>query len=274
MRIAFVGKGGAGKSTVAATVARLLARRGRDVLAVDSDPMPGLCFGLGLAEASAASPSPAIPAEAVVEQPAGTPGPRFVLRPGLDARAAIERYSALGADGVRLLCFEKSTGDWGLTARSQHAWSQIMAELPVDLGADVVGDLPGGTRQPLSGWGKYARTLLVVADPTPASLATARRLATLATSRWAPEAVLAVANRVRQPDDVGRVAAATGLTVIGAVPADPGVGQADRRGRAPLDADPHGPFITAVDALVDALIALDADRPRATDPSPTQESVA
>lgn len=269
MRIAFVGKGGAGKSTVAATVARLLARQGRAVLAVDSDPMPGLCFGLGLADAS-----PAIPAEAVVEQPPGTPGPRFVLRPGLDARAAIERYAAIGADGVRLLCFEKSTGDWGLTARSQHAWSQIMAELPVDLGADVVGDLPGGTRQPLSGWGKYARTLIVVAEPNPASTATARRLATLATSRWAPGGVVAVANRIRQPDDVRRVATGTGLTVIGAVPADPGVGRADRLGQAPLDADPGSPFVEAVRALVDTLIALDTGQPIVADSSPTAESVA
>jgi CO dehydrogenase maturation factor len=48
MRIAVVGKGGAGKSVVAGTMARLLARRGDKVLALDSDPIPGLAISLGL----------------------------------------------------------------------------------------------------------------------------------------------------------------------------------------------------------------------------------
>ena len=49
MRVAFVGKGGAGKSAIAGTFARTLARQGDPVLAIDSDPLPGLAFSLGLA---------------------------------------------------------------------------------------------------------------------------------------------------------------------------------------------------------------------------------
>ncbi len=168
MRIAFVGKGGAGKSTIAATLARALARGGRDVLAVDSDAMPGLCFGLGLA----GTPH-AIPPDAVIEKAEGEDGPRFRLPAGLDALTALDRYAVRGADGVRLLAFEKSTGEWGPMARSQHAWSQILAELPQDVPFDIVGDLPGGTRQPMSGWAKYARTIIVVVEPTSASIAIA-----------------------------------------------------------------------------------------------------
>ena len=48
MRIAFIGKGGSGKSTIAGTVARLLARGGHPVLALDVDTMPGLAFSVGL----------------------------------------------------------------------------------------------------------------------------------------------------------------------------------------------------------------------------------
>ena len=42
IRLAFVGKGGAGKSTLAGTFARLLGRAGEPVLALDSDPLPGM----------------------------------------------------------------------------------------------------------------------------------------------------------------------------------------------------------------------------------------
>lgn len=48
MRIAVAGKGGAGKTTTAATLARVLARRGFRVNALDDDPNPNLAVALGL----------------------------------------------------------------------------------------------------------------------------------------------------------------------------------------------------------------------------------
>jgi CO dehydrogenase maturation factor len=44
LRVAVVGKGGAGKSLIAGT----LARRGHHVLALDVDTLPGLALSLGL----------------------------------------------------------------------------------------------------------------------------------------------------------------------------------------------------------------------------------
>ena len=49
MKIAVAGKGGAGKTTVAGTVARVLAREGGSVIALDCDvnPMLGISLGVG-----------------------------------------------------------------------------------------------------------------------------------------------------------------------------------------------------------------------------------
>jgi CO dehydrogenase maturation factor len=49
MKIAVVGKGGAGKTTVSGTVARAMARSGHSVLALDADvnPMLGISLGVG-----------------------------------------------------------------------------------------------------------------------------------------------------------------------------------------------------------------------------------
>ncbi|MDQ6797584.1 MAG: AAA family ATPase, partial [Actinomycetota bacterium] len=94
MKLAFVGKGGAGKSAIAGTVARALARRGTPVLAVDSDPLPGLAFSLGLESDEAP-----IPDDAVVERKEGEDGPRFRLRPGLDAADAVEQFAVMAPDG-------------------------------------------------------------------------------------------------------------------------------------------------------------------------------
>jgi CO dehydrogenase maturation factor len=48
MKLAMVGKGGVGKTSISGTLARLLARRGRRVLAIDGDPNPNLALTLGV----------------------------------------------------------------------------------------------------------------------------------------------------------------------------------------------------------------------------------
>ncbi|MBI4670961.1 MAG: AAA family ATPase [Chloroflexi bacterium] len=47
MKIGISGKGGVGKTTTSATLARIFAARGYDVLAIDGDPNPNLALALG-----------------------------------------------------------------------------------------------------------------------------------------------------------------------------------------------------------------------------------
>ncbi len=55
MKVAVSGKGGSGKTTLSATLARLFARRGFTVLAIDGDPNPNLGVALGVPQQSLAS---------------------------------------------------------------------------------------------------------------------------------------------------------------------------------------------------------------------------
>lgn len=248
MRIAFVGKGGSGKSTIAGTFARLLARTGEPVLALDSDPLPGLPYALGIP----VDDQP-IPDEVVVPGPEG--GPRWVLHPELDARTVIERFAVIAPDGVRYLQFGNLRGHVAVLQRAQHAWSQVVRDL--DPGAfHVVGDLPGGTRQPMFGWAKYADLVCVVVEPTAKSLHSARRLLSLETAAWGPRQILLVANKVDRADELSRIEERLQRPVAVAVPADPAVAAADRLGAAPLDAAAEGPFVSCVRDLVDAVTGL------------------
>jgi CO dehydrogenase maturation factor len=247
MRVAFVGKGGAGKSAIAGTFARLLARRDGPVLAVDSDPMPGLAFSLGVPHSDAP-----IPDDAVQERAEGEDGPRFRLRDDLTPAEAVRRYAAEAPDGVRFLQFGKLVGPAGGLLRSQSAFRQIVSGLHED-GWSLVGDLPGGTRQPFFGWAGFARTVVVVAEPTAKSLLSARRLARLALAKQAPEWLVAVASKVRDASDVDLVAERSGLEVVGAVPWDEALATAERDGLAPLDAAPDSPAVRAVTSLLDRL---------------------
>jgi len=247
VRVAFIGKGGAGKSALAGTFARLLASRGETVLVIDSDPMPGLALSLGMPVTDEG-----IPDDATVERPEGEDGPRFKLRPGLTASEAIERYAASGPDGLRLLQFGKLREHVGALMRSQHAFHQIREELPVDRW-HLVGDLPGGTRQPFFGWARFASVVLVVTEPSEKGMLSARRLARLSEGEDAPAEILAVVNKSRHEGDAARIEQGTGLRVLGAVPWDEGFADAERLGLAPIDAAPQSAAVQAVASLVTQL---------------------
>lgn len=241
IRVAFAGKGGAGKSSISGTFARVLARQGHPVLAVDSDPLPGMAYSLGIPVDDRPTPD-----DVVVEGP--PEGPAWVLRPGLDADAFIQRYAEAGPDGVRYLQFGNTWGHWSTLQRGQHAWSQVVSEMDPDAW-NLVGDLPGGTRQAMFGWAKYADIVAIVVEPTAKSVQVARRLCNLTKASWGPSDVVVVANRVRHPDDLDSVAQALGRPVVAAIPDDPNVTQADKAATAPLDRAP-GRFVEAVEDLV------------------------
>lgn len=246
VRIAFVGKGGAGKSTVAGTFARLLAATGEPVVALDSDPMPGMAQAVGVPGTDAGIPDEAVE-EVEIDGRA-----RYRLRVGVSADDVVERYAVPAPDGVRFLQLGKARGPRWDNSRPHAAFQGLLDGLTAG-GWSLVGDLPAGTRQAFQGWGRYARTLVVVAEPTAASVLSARRLARLRELRTAPRVVL-VANRTREPGDGALVAARTGLPLVGSVPFDPQLLAAARAGAAPVDHDRNAPAVCAVASLVDRLL--------------------
>ncbi|WP_456482935.1 ATP-binding protein [Methanopyrus kandleri] len=82
MKVGIVGKGGVGKTTVAAALAKALTDVGYEVLAVDADPDPDLAYSLGLPE----SPTPIVERHELVRErtgaePGTTYGPVFKVNP-------------------------------------------------------------------------------------------------------------------------------------------------------------------------------------------------
>ncbi len=99
MRIAIAGKGGVGKTTIAGTLARLLARRQGRALAVDGDSNPNLAVALGLPQPEAMR-LPTVPRE-VMEKRTIDGEEKLVLALAPEEIAA--RYGVDAPDGVRLL---------------------------------------------------------------------------------------------------------------------------------------------------------------------------
>lgn len=91
MKVAVVGKGGSGKTTTAAVLARVAARQGRAVLALDCDTNPNLGISLGVGVA-ATEELVALREALDAAEVDHAPGPTELF----------ERFGADGPDGVRL----------------------------------------------------------------------------------------------------------------------------------------------------------------------------
>lgn len=251
IRIAVVGKGGAGKSTIAGTLARLVGRRGVPVLALDADPLPGLSFSLG------SGPDPVLPPllQASRQDETGQWG----WCEGVTAASAAQRFSTAAPDGVRLLQRGKvgREGSRPITGSSKAFWETVhgLAGAPEFADWTLIGDLSAGPHQISRDWAPYAETYLVVVQPTAQSALTARRVARLARLQSPSASVVFVANRIRGEHDVEHVEALIGDSVLAAIPADEGVAAAERIGVAPIDHAPEAPAIAALDRLVDGLAA-------------------
>ena len=233
MRLAFIGKGGAGKSLVAGTLCRALASQGVRVLALDVDTMPGLAFALGGPWGEARL----LPGRAVRED-----GKGWQIRRGVRPSTLVDRYAAVAPDGIRFLELGKLPGrvEPSVSVAFRYVLERFSRQ-----GWTLVADLAAGTRQAMFGWAGPRARVIVVVDPSSASILTARRLLPLATEL--------VANRIRVPADLQRVQAAVPRPLLAAVPYDESLIEAEQRGQAPVDAVPDAPAVRAIADLASRL---------------------
>ncbi|GAC1566203.1 MAG: hypothetical protein NVS3B14_06940 [Ktedonobacteraceae bacterium] len=101
MKVAIVGTGGSGKTTLAATLSRLLARRGFPVLAIDSDPNPNLGVALGVGETGLKALQP-LP-HSILERQTNASGSSEVVGLVAPIEVIASEYGITAPDGVKLL---------------------------------------------------------------------------------------------------------------------------------------------------------------------------
>ncbi len=234
MRIAFIGKGGSGKSTIAGTVARLLARDGHKVLALDIDTLPGLSYSLGLG----LLPDEGLPAELAERQE----GKGWVMKDLVTAEELVDRYALYAPGGVRLLQLGKLPAQVrpGSTTAFRHVVDSFQRP-----GWSVIGDLAAGTRQSFFGWARFASHVVIVAETTVAAFVTARRLRGIA--QMMPEAKIGLLiNKVWAPQTLSERLADLGLPLWGTLPYDEHIAAAEREGLAPIDAVPRSDGVAGI----------------------------
>lgn len=256
MRVAIAGKGGSGKTTLSGTLAGLLARRGRPVIAIDGDTNPNLAQTLGAARHSD-PPPPALPSDLLVkrEDAAGNPYSELAL----PADEILRRYATPAPEGVQLLVMGRvEHAGAGCKCRAHSIARYLLGELLAysDGEGDVVVDMEAGLEHLSRGTTRHVDLLLAVAEPYYRSMETARRVHELAGELGIGEVRL-VANKVRGPMDeeaLHAYAERHGMVLAGEIPYDDAVTEAERRGETLLQAAGlDAPAVRAIDRVVQTL---------------------
>ncbi len=250
MKVAIAGKGGAGKTSIAGTLARVIARRGRRVLAIDNDLNPNLSLTLGI-PAARISDLPTFPAGIVRRNGAG------VYELAMSLAEIRDTCSVPAPDGVSLLVASEPRTAMGCMGAMHMAVRGVIGAAP-DGDEDVcIIDLEASTEHLLVATARFADAMYAVVEPYGTSLETGRRVLALARELGLGRVGL-IANKVSDERDAATIAAFAekhGLELVGSVPYDETFHAADRAPRAPLDHSPDAPAMRAIDVLAMRLIA-------------------
>jgi CO dehydrogenase maturation factor len=224
MKIGIVGKGGVGKTTVAAMIARTHRERGARVVAIDTDSNPnlGMSLGLGLAEVDAL---PALPRSTVTGDGRGEH----------DAETLLAEYGRATPTGVTLLTGLRIEEAGGGCACGGHATVRSLLSQALEAQADVtIVDMEAGLEHLSRSGGTLAAVDLLVAvvEPSRKSIVTAARTAALAEELGIPRTVV-VGNKAHGEEDtafIAEVCSDYGLPLVGVVSHQDDVREADRTG--------------------------------------------
>jgi CO dehydrogenase maturation factor len=232
VKLAISGKGGVGKTTLSALLAQAYAEMDRDVLAVDADPSPCLAGALGFPDEKLAELKPIAEMDALIEERTGakpgTTGGFFTLNPRVDDIP--ERFSVTHR-GVRLL--ESGSVDFGgsgCICPEGAMLKTLFTHLLFRKDDVLILDMYAGVEHLGRATVDFVDAMIVVVEPTRRSLGTARQIKRLAHDIGLDRLWL-VGNKVRNQDEADFLTTESpGIPVLGFLPADLGVQEADRLG--------------------------------------------
>lgn len=240
VKIAVSGKGGVGKTTVSAILARTFVERGLKVLAIDADPNVNLPLSLGMPVEAAEKIRPIAENADLVAEKTGVRPDTYggVFRLSFRVDDIVDRFSVITPSGVYLLVMGavRSAGQ-GCMCPANSLVRTLLRHLFTKRDEVIVVDLVAGIEHLGRGTAAHVDKMLIVSEPSLKSLETARRVFNLSKEAGI-EDVRAVGNKIVEAADGARVRrffAKYEIPLLGLVPYDEAIRQGDAVGYVAMD---------------------------------------
>jgi CO dehydrogenase maturation factor len=239
MKIAISGKGGVGKTTLAGVMARILAHRGRKVLAIDADPDSNLASAIGLPQEGLAKLSPIASMTSMIEERTGAKkgsyGTMFKLNPKVDDLPDDMGVSYQGVKLLLLGCIPQGGG--GCFCPENVLLKNLVRHLLVQREEALIIDMEAGLEHLGRGSTGYVDALVIVVEPGQRAMNTARQIKKLGEDLKIKNTMI-VGNKVTSEEDRRLIEEQlSDFPVLGHMSFNPKILQADREGKSPYDID-------------------------------------
>ncbi|UCE45069.1 MAG: AAA family ATPase [Methanobacteriota archaeon] len=259
-KIAVAGKGGVGKTTVVGSIARIWARDGVKVLAVDADPASHLHSILEVPADRVPKPISAeldLIEERTGARPGAETGPFYKLNPRVDDIP--EGYSAVGADGVRLMVLGtiRSAGT-GCFCPENAVLRGLIDHVILERDEAVLVDMEAGLEQFGRSTCRGVDLLLIVVEPGARAVDTGQRIAALAKEMGVRRfAILANGVRNSEEEDLIRsMLSRHTLSLFSSLPYSEAVARADMLGKSVFEIDGNEDWMRSVKRLSEDIRSL------------------
>jgi CO dehydrogenase maturation factor len=258
MKIAVSGKGGVGKTLIAAGLARGFAERGLKTIAIDADSSPNLALTLGLSAEEARKIVPISENKELVDSKTST-GYSGVYRLSFTVDDIVREYSVNTPFGVNLIVMGtvKSMGS-GCMCAPNAVIRALLRHLIVERNEAIVLDFEAGVEHIGRGTARQVDALLIIADSNLKSLEIAKHIHDMATKAGMKQLYL-IGNRIMnetQKEAVTSFAQKNGLSILTFIPFDEKVIEADTLGETPLK-HKETAAVQAIDNICEILIKKD-----------------